>query len=101
MYLMVKVSENLQSVKEQRGQAADPQPPQNTFGRRKRALRRRLRHPCGCAKNTFSLLGKLWGGACQVGWQSQARRRWHKAQVHLSGEGVGDPAEPGDGGVSD
>src|ERR1700687_1183141 len=41
------------------------------------------------------------GTAGHVRWQSYARRRWREAQVHLSGERVGDPAEPRDGGVTD
>jgi len=46
-------------------------------------------------------LGKLWRTAGQAGRQSQVRRRWHEAEVHFGGEGVGDPAEPRDGGVGD
>ena len=41
------------------------------------------------------------GYAPEVGRQSYVRRRWDEAQVHFNGEGVGNPAEPRDGGVSD
>ena len=49
----------------------------------------------------WRLLGKLWGTASQVGWQSYAQGRWHQAHIHLSGQRVGDPAEPRDGRVTD